>query len=107
MSEERPGGPVERIVRLQPGVRYIVTHDSVNLEFQRGDHIWLDEKDGSIICREAMGWMPAEDVDAATEGMEVAVDTEWIAARREKLERQLADMQSNTRIQRPGTGPLE
>jgi hypothetical protein len=77
---------------LQAGVRYIVTRDSKNQEFQCGDHIWLDEKDGSIICREAMGWMPAEDVEAATEGMEVAVDTEWIAARREKLERQLADL---------------
>jgi hypothetical protein len=90
VSPEDAEGPLEQAVSLQPGVRYIVTRDSKNKEFQRGDHIWLDERDGSILCREVFGWVPAEYVADATEGMEVAVDTDWIAKQRERLERQLA-----------------
>lgn len=63
---------------IQVGVRYIVTHASRNLEFQVGDHIVLNA-DGSIDCREAHGWMEAENVPEATRGMTVAIDEAWAA----------------------------
>lgn len=64
--------------------RRIVTKASKNGEFQVGDHIIL-HPDGSILCREAEGWMPAEDVKAATEGMESVVDDEWYAREVDRL----------------------
>ena len=55
---------------LRTGVRYIVTHPSKNGEFKAGDVIWLEE-DGAIMNGTIKGWMAAEDVPEATEGMEV------------------------------------
>ena len=55
---------------LRPNVRYVVTHPSKHGEFKVGDVIWLEE-DGAIMNGTAKGWMAAEDVPAATEGMEV------------------------------------
>ena len=55
---------------LRTGVRCVVTHPSKNGEFKKGDVIWLEE-DGAIINRTIKGWMAAEDVPEATEGMEV------------------------------------
>ena len=97
MNETSQQCPLEPIVRLQPGVRYVVTRDSNNREFQCGDHIWLAD-DGSIICREAMGWMPEEDVADATEGMEVAIDATWMEKERKRLERELSRLQSNAEV---------
>jgi hypothetical protein len=74
---------------MKAGVRYIVTHASKDRELQVGDHVWLDD-DGSIVCREAAGWMSPEDVPAATRRMTVELDTEWYAKRKAHLERQLA-----------------
>lgn len=57
---------------MRVGVRYIVTRDSKNREFQRGDRVWM-ETDGAISCPAANGWMPAEDIEAATEGWAIEV----------------------------------
>lgn len=70
---------------MKLGVRYRVTRASKHCEFQVGDHVWLVE-DGAIMCPEARGWMKAENVPAATEGMEVEVDAEWLARKRAELE---------------------
>lgn len=58
---------------MRIGVRYVVTVSSKNKEFKIDDHIYLD-KDGCIMCREAGGWIEAEDVPSATERMLVKVD---------------------------------
>ena len=55
---------------LRPNVRCVVTHPSKNGEFKTGDVIWLEE-DGAIMNGTVHGWMAAEDVPEATEGMEV------------------------------------
>lgn len=55
------------------GVRYVVTRDSKNREFQTGDRVWM-ERDGSIMCPAAHGWMPPEDVIEATEGWAIEPD---------------------------------
>ncbi|UOF76733.1 hypothetical protein [Caudoviricetes sp.] len=73
---------------MQPGIRYIVTKDSKNKEFQEGDNIWI-LCNGDIMCRDAHGWMPAEDVAEATRGMEIKIDEEWIAKKRAYLEREI------------------
>lgn len=60
------------------GLPYVVTRESRNREFQAGDRITL-YADGGIGNRQAAGWMPAEDVPAATDGMECKLDTERCA----------------------------
>jgi hypothetical protein len=55
-------------------VIYIVIKPSKNKEFQIGDHIRF-MGDGSVICREAQGWIDKEDVPEATEGMEYEEET--------------------------------
>lgn len=73
---------------MQVGVRYVVTRESKNGEFQVGDRVWIEDDD-SIMCPAAHGWMPAEHVVDATEGWAIEVDENWAAARSAKLERQL------------------
>lgn len=73
---------------MNVGTRYIVTKASADGEFQPGDHIALNA-DGSINNREACGWMESCDVAAATRGMEVEIDKQWIERRKQRL---LADL---------------
>lgn len=68
--------------RVEIWRRYVVTRESVNGEFQVGDHIRLLDN-GDLENAEAHGWMPREDVPAATEGMQVREDSEWYDRRRE------------------------
>lgn len=77
---------------MQTGVAYIVTRKSADGEFRKGDHIRL-MADGSIICKEAEGWIDAEDVAQATRGMECDVDRAAIDRRRAQLEAELAKLQ--------------
>jgi len=56
---------------LRTGVRCVVTRPSKHGEFKKGDVIWWLEEDGAIMNGTAKGWMAAEDVPEATEGMEV------------------------------------
>ena len=55
------------------GVRYVVTRDSKNREFQTGDKVRM-EPDGAIMCPAAHGWMAPEDVIEATEGWAIEPD---------------------------------
>ena len=61
-------------------VWYRVTRKSDDSTFHVGDHIILDP-DGSIICREAEGWIEAEDVLDAVRGMECERDEGWVHKR--------------------------
>lgn len=76
---------------MRVGMHYVVTRASRNGEFKIGDHVWL-ETDGAIMCREAGGWMPAEDVEEATEGWAIELDQKWLAENRKKLEELLAGL---------------
>lgn len=80
---------------MRVGVRYKVTHDSKNKEFQCGDIVWK-ESDGSIMNRKARGWMPAEHVAAATEEWAIEVDTEWLESMREKINATLKHYENPT-----------
>lgn len=84
MNTEQP-----TVLNMRVGLRYIVTHSSKHKEFQVGDRIKLCA-DGGIDNMNARGWMYAKDVPAATRGMLVAVDTEWVVRQREKLAAQMA-----------------
>jgi len=70
---------------------YVVIRGSKDKEFVAGDHVML-RADGSFACREMPGWILAEDVPAATRGMEVKLDLEWIKKRRAELESALASL---------------
>ncbi|MFY8041618.1 MAG: hypothetical protein ACOVOD_01710 [Rhodoferax sp.] len=70
--------------QMQVGVRYIVTHPSVDGEFEAGDKIMLCA-DGTIENRQAEGWMEAADVSEATRGMTCEIDAEWIERKRARL----------------------
>lgn len=66
---------------MQLGIRYIVTADSENQEFQVGDRIKLLEN-GDVLNITAGGWMEAANVPEATKGMEIVVDKEWLDKQR-------------------------
>ena len=56
--------------KMEFGKRYIVTKASKDRTFQVGDHIHVEE-DGSVVCREALGWIIPSEAQEAIEGMEV------------------------------------
>lgn len=56
--------------KMEFGKRYIVTKASDDKTFQVGDHVHVEE-DGAVVCREALGWIIASDVQEAIKGMEV------------------------------------
>lgn len=74
---------------MKEGLRYIVTHDSKHKEFQVGDCIRLLEN-GDVMNSTAGGWMEAECLAEATEGMIIELDKEWVERQRLKLQQQLA-----------------
>lgn len=80
---------------MQVGVQYIVEKQSDDGTFERGDRIKKLE-DGAIICIEAKGWIEPSDVDAASSGMTVAVDTGWLSAKKKHLETMLAGLNNTT-----------
>ena len=80
--------PTTDMSGMHVGVRYIVTHGSKHKEFQRGDRIRL-RSDGSIDNLDACGWMSAEEVLEATQGMTASVDTEWLNRQCEMLSSQI------------------
>lgn len=69
---------------LEPGVRYIVTKGSDDGTLEVGDHIWLE--DDLVYYREAQGqprgkvpWITMGDIDKALQGVEITIDSNWLA----------------------------
>ena len=69
---------------LEPGIHYIVTKGSDDGTLEVGDHIWLE--DDLVRYREAQGqprgkvpWITMGDIDKALQGVEVTVDSNWLA----------------------------
>jgi hypothetical protein len=77
---------------MKTGIRYIITKNSDDGTFEAGDRILLS-KDGSIICADARGWIDKEDVEEAIKGMEYKADQAWVEAEREKLNRQIKQLE--------------
>jgi hypothetical protein len=61
---------------MKPGIRYIVKKGSDDGTFQVGDQIWL-ASDGSLSCRQALGWIEKDDVPEAMSGVEYELDRAW------------------------------
>lgn len=76
---------------MKQGLRYVVTKESDDGTFGVGDHVWMCAN-GDIASQEAQGWIDAKDVDEATIGMDVTVDTEWAERRRKRLLQELAEL---------------
>lgn len=79
-------------LKLEVGKKYVVTKESDDGTFEKGDHIALTA-DGCINCKEAQGWIEAADVPSATVGMEVEVDKEWVEKRKAELQAALAALE--------------
>jgi len=62
---------------LEPGIHYIVTKGSDDGTLEVGDHIWLE--DNLVHCREGQGWLTLADTEEAMRGVEVTVDSNWLA----------------------------
>lgn len=69
---------------LERGIRYIVTKGSDDETLAAGDHIWIDGND-CLCSREGQGWIDREDVAEVLEGVQVAIDNQWLAARAQKV----------------------
>lgn len=70
---------------------YLVTKDSNDTTLQVGDHIYLDN-DGTLICREAGGWIKKEHVAESLDGAEIEVDHAEIKRSKATLMAALARM---------------
>ena len=69
---------------LEPGIHYIVTKGSDDGTLEIGDHIWLE--DDLVHYREAQGqsrgkvpWITLGDIDKALQGVEISIDSNWLA----------------------------
>ena len=69
----------------------VVTKGSDDGTFKIGDHITF-YKNGDIGCRGADGWIEAEDVEAATAGMEHKTDHKWLEKRKKELLQEVEDI---------------
>ena len=81
-------------LKMQPGIVHVVTKGSNDGTLEVGDHIWLER--GLVHCREAQGWIDPGDADKALQGVEVAVDSQWLAARTASLELQMQELKKLT-----------
>jgi len=79
-------------MEMKAGRKYIVTKASDSQEFLVGDHFVFD-RSGAITCIEAQGWMEKQYVPDAIKGMEFVLDKQWAIARREKLIKELQDLE--------------
>jgi hypothetical protein len=73
---------------MQLGVVYVVTQSSTNGEFLVGERVRLMDN-GDIMNISIGGWITSENVDAATEGMFLKVDEEWLSTKRKYIQEQL------------------
>ena len=73
---------------MKIGAWYVVTKPSDDGTFEVGYHISLCS-DGAVACKEAQGWIDADEASEAMSGVEVKVDAEWLASKRSRL---LADL---------------
>ena len=77
---------------MKIGTPYLVTKESDDGSFQAGDQITLTI-DGSVSNIQAEGWLEAEDLVAATAGMECEVDRARLQRRKDALLRRLAALE--------------
>ena len=77
---------------MKVGAWYVVTKPSDDGTFDVGDHI-SPCSDGAIACKEAQGWITAEDADEAIQGVEVTIDAEWLASKKARLLADLAKLE--------------
>ena len=73
---------------MRIGAWYVVTKPSDDGTFEIGDHI-TPCPDGAIACKEAQGWIEANEADEAMAGVEVKIDAEWFRFKKARL---LADL---------------
>lgn len=76
---------------MEHGVKYIVTDAKDSGEFLTGDHIWLLEN-GDIMCKEAGGWLPKEDVEESLKKIDYRIDWEYYEHSRQKLVKQIQEI---------------
>jgi len=73
------------------GAWYVVTTPSDDGTFEVGDHI-SPCFDGAIACREAQGWIDADEAAYAMAGVDVTIDSEWLDAKKSRLLSELAKL---------------
>ena len=68
---------------LKTGLRYVVTRGSDDGTLRMGDHVAL-AKDGALLCGEAWGFIPPEDVEEALQGAVLEIDPTWLEKQKQK-----------------------
>ena len=81
---------------MERGMRYVVTKDSDDGTFVVGDKIELLH-DNAIGNWTVGGWIDEVDVQEATAGMEVEIDTVWLNRKKDVLQKQLDQL--NRKVQ--------
>lgn len=73
---------------MEVGIKYVVIKAGDDGTLKVGDHITLC-KDGCLECKEAKGWLVAENVVPALKGTEVELDKAWAKNEKERLVREI------------------
>ena len=81
---------------MERGMRYVVTKDSDDGTFVVGDKIELLH-DNAVGNWTVGGWIDEVDVQEATAGMEVEIDTVWLNRKKDVLQKQLDQL--NRKVQ--------
>lgn len=83
------------IETLRRGLWCIVTKPGTDGTLEVGDHLLLNHRDGTLLCREAHGWLEASTVEAALAGVEVEVDLGFLADQKALLLDQLSRLEQD------------
>jgi hypothetical protein len=81
--------------KIKHGVRYVVTSDSDDGTFLKGDHVFLD-KSGDICCVEAHGWITKENVAEAVVGATFGIDSEYYDKKLKKAQAIIEEIKNLT-----------
>jgi len=62
---------------MLPNVRHIITKGTECGTLQVGDHVYL-MTDGTLLCKEAGGWLTVEEVESILPQVKMVIDREWM-----------------------------
>lgn len=87
-------------MKIEPGIQYIVTEDTPDGTFFAGDHIQLSPN-GEILCKEATGWLSAEDSAFFLPKLKVEIDKHWAYVEMKRLQGKMANLTMNYGVDTP------
>lgn len=71
------------ISEMKTGIWYVVIRESDDGTLRKGDRVFM-HSDGVLVCIEADGFLPPEQVQDALKGAVLEVDKEWVSRKKQE-----------------------